>query len=266
MIYYTQIGDLSLTYFPLFIISFANLTSDEIKQSVSIQLISQLYFIRTHKYKLRAFRIIISLSSIQISHIIYRKEEFERSVRALFHDFLILIRKRPSALHKNYAHRCGRKARGSERVSSDNLYVYVWNYTARTHGTFVRAHSTSRHLDAKAKAELSNDPRLALALARAHTQHTGIINECISIRQFFHVAPGNARTAGGRAGYIARSIKMSQAWQLPHSRRRFDLKAFSQQRQKQRLSENPRPWSFEYQGRPPIGEEKFPKKILDIDF
>jgi hypothetical protein len=52
-------------------------------------------------------------------------------------------------------------------------------------------------------------------------QHAGIINECISIRQFFHVAPGNARAAGGRASYIARSIKMSSAWQLPRSRRRY---------------------------------------------
>lgn len=121
--------------------------------------------------------------------------------------------------------------------------MYVWNYTARTHETFVRARGTSRHLDAKAKAEVRT---ILGSRARAHS--TGIINECISIRQFFHVAPSNARTAGGRVGYIARSIKMSQAWQLPHSRRRFDPKAFSQQRP----SEKPRPWSasFRYRGYP----------------
>jgi len=74
------------------------------------------------------------------------------------------------------------------------------------------ARATSRRPDANARA------RRARSCA---AQHAGIINECISIRQFFHVAPGNARAAGGRASYIARSIKMSPAWQLPRSRRRY---------------------------------------------
>jgi len=54
----------------------------------------------------------------------------------------------------------------------------------------------------------SSDPQFARA--RTYIQHTGIINECISIRQFFHVAPGNARTAGGEQAILPDQSKWAR--------------------------------------------------------
>lgn len=110
------------------------------------------------------------------------------------------------------------EARGSERISND-----LWSYTRHARDVGLRSRYVTafrREGESRARATLGSRARAGTHIAQ------GIINECISIRQFFHVALGNARTAGGRAGYIARSIKMSPAWQLPRSRRRFDPKAF----------------------------------------